>query len=465
MLGTERELRKALTLGCRVLKELGESVSPKPGVLALVFELRRATKLMNKTKVAGFTSLGPIQDAKKQAAMSVLSSMFLLSYIAGTPSKNLTAVIALRMATMTCLHGLSPQSPFGIMGFGFMQAALNDFPGSKDTCSIALDLTERIPGAEALAGRTQSLMHGLVAPWWEGKSIADIHPECVRSFHTSMAHGDIDQGFYNIINHFGIGLIRGTPIVEINADFEKYIRAMDEYQVNQTKAFSLSFWRHIRMLTGKGDHTTVDDNLDVTSLYETTNKMPKSEIMTLCDYVYEAAAQLLLGTYGNNLEDDERRMAFMMKNFDSPATQLTRSFCDMTLFLCCKILHKKAGQYQYFRFQRKMDKELEMYHKYNAPIAMGPHLLLTAENMADKPRQKTWEDIQQAYLEAMEVSRHNGGFIFVEAYGYEKLAKLADARQDRAKGMFYLQQALATYTRWGATVKITELTERLAVRR
>merc|ERR1712137_1268455 len=108
-----------------------------------------------------------------------------------------------------------------------------------------------------------------------------------------------------------------------------------------------------------------------------------------------------------------------------------------------------------------MVKVFKKWYKNKAPIAMGPYLLLVAETMANRPRRKTWEDIQQAYLEAIEVSRDNGGFVFVEAYGYEKLAKLAKARSDEPKSVFYLQEALATYTRWGATVKMTELTEQL----
>ena len=108
---------------------------------------------------------------------------------------------------------------------------------------------------------------------------------------------------------------------------------------------------------------------------------------------------------------------------------------------------------------------LRSCYKKKAQVAKAPYLLLVAESMVDKPRRKSWEDIQQAYLEAMEAARHNGGFIFVEAYGYERLAKHAQDRSDEPKALFYLQEALAMYTRWGATVKMTELSERLEGRR
>ena len=465
MLGAERRLHDALALGSLVLKELGESVSAKPGTLAMILELRRTTKLMNKTKASGFANLGLMTDPKKVAAMSVLSSMFVLSYIIGTANKNLTAITALRMVKISCKHGMAPQTPFGVAAVATIQLALGDYAGAKELSTIAFDLFDRIPGADAIAGRTKSILYGLVSPWLADKSLADIHPEYIRCFHGCMAYGDIDQGFFTPLHHLCMGLVRGTPIEELNVDFEKYIKAMDEYQSNQTMVFTLAYWRFARVLIGKGDRTVKGDNLDVTGLHKRMKEVPKSDMMVYIDIVLRTSGRILLGTYGDQLREDERHMAFVMKNFHCPRTHFLRAFCDLVVTVGSTILHKKTGKRKYYRFQNKMIKVLEKYYKGQAPIAMGPYLLAAAEAMANKPRRKTWEDFQQAYLEAIEAARHFGGFIFVEAYGYEKLAKLAEDRSDRPKVTYYLKEALATYTRWGATVKIDDLTERLAVRR
>ena len=155
----------------------------------------------------------------------------------------------------------------------------------------------------------------------------------------------------------------------------------------------------------------------------------------------------------------------MVKNMDSMAVHIVQTTGNMAIALGSRMVHKKTGQAKYYRFQRNMMSVLRSCYKKKAPVAKAPYLLLVAESMVDKPRRKSWEDIQQAYLEAMEAARHNGGFIFVEAYGYERLAKLAQDRSDEPKALFYLQEALAMYTRWGATVKMTELSERLEGRR
>ena len=140
-------------------------------------------------------------DPKKEAAMSVLSSQFALSFLVGTSRKNLTAITLLRMTRMSCLQGLSPHSPFGIAAFASIQVTLGDSGGAKETIRIAVDLNDRIDGADAFAGRTQPLIGGLISPWLEGKSFVDIPPELIRSFHTAMAHGDVDQGSYGTLHH------------------------------------------------------------------------------------------------------------------------------------------------------------------------------------------------------------------------------------------------------------------------
>ena len=465
MLGAECKFHEALALGSTVLKELGENVSAKPGLLALVFELRRATKLLNKTKAAGFDSLSLMTDPKKEAAMSVLSSMLVLSYIVGTSTKNLTAIAILRIVTLSCLHGLSPYSPYGVVCFAYIQATLGDFAQANEIALIGLNLIDRIPGADAFAGRTQLVANGLIFPWVKGNLLPDIHPRYIRSLHAAMAHGDIDQAFFGPVHHLATGAIRGTPIEELHDDYEKYIQAMKEYQVNQVIVFPLAQWQLIRMMTGRGDRTVEGDNLDVTSLYKTTGNTHKGETAFFVGYGFKAAAKIMLGTYGDDLEEDEQGMAFMIKHLDCLGTHVSRILCDVAGTVGCMILHKKTSDRKYYRFQLKIIRKLEKFYKSQAPLATAPYLLVMAETMANRPRRKTWEDIQRAYLEAIEAARENGGFVFVEAYGYEKLAKLAEDRSDGPKALFYLQEALATYTRWGATVKINELTERLAVRR
>ena len=86
--------------------------------------------------------------------------------------------------------------------------------------------------------------------------------------------------------------------------------------------------------------------------------------MTLADVTLKATTQLLLGTYGDNLEEDDRVMAFLMKNLDCPGIHLTRALSDMALALACAILHKKTGRrkpiecvgYSY-RFERQQGQE------------------------------------------------------------------------------------------------------------
>ena len=93
---------------------------------------------------------------------------------------------------------------------------------------------------------------------------------------------------------------------------------------------------------------------------------------------------------------------------------------------------------------------------------MGPYLLLLAESMVQRPKRNSWDSIQAAYRTAVEVSQENGGNMVVECYSFERLSALSKKYNDAESEVFYLKQALESYTRWGATAKISVLSREVA---
>ena len=88
---------------------------------------------------------------------------------------------------------------------------------------------------------------------------------------------------------------------------------------------------------------------------------------------------------------------------------------------------------------------------------MAPYSLLCAEKLMGNGRTKSWESVEDRFLDTIETARRHGGYLAVEAYSYERLAGLAADRNDDRKSRKYLGEALATYTKWGATEKIKQL--------
>ena len=92
----------------------------------VVVELTCPKKAANTTATL---TIPLMQDAAKSAAMSVLSSLFLHSFVSGQNCTNLSAAIILRMHRFSCDYGLSVHTPFVIAGLTNTMVNLGDLCG------------------------------------------------------------------------------------------------------------------------------------------------------------------------------------------------------------------------------------------------------------------------------------------------------------------------------------------------
>ena len=460
-LSSNRQTHEAIKLASKVLGLLGEPVPTKPGVLQVVLEYRRARSVVNKAKALGLASLPRMTSATKLAALNVMGLGFVQAYEAGSKFKNWAAILALRMATVTCLHGLCFYSPVALSPFSAVQCNLGDFEGSRDTARVALDLLDRIEGTEGVVAKVEGGIAGAITPWLENKSLADIQPDLLRCHHRAMAHGDVQFAFICVGHHLCCGVIRGTPIPEMNNEFVRYIGEMDEYQMNQYKVFSLGFFRMVRILTGRGDVTCSGDTLNVTFLYKEMKLLPQTEFVACVGSAFQIVPKILLGTFGlqQNLKEDCRLLDALIKHPKAASMHLSRSICDLALALGCIELYKQTGKRMYKRNGRKVFQWLEMLYKKKSSLGMGTYRLICAEQMVANPRKRSssWENIEAAYVDAVDLSRRIGGFAAVEGFALERLAEQARRHGNMDSSASYRRDALALYGRWGATEKVRQL--------
>ena len=458
-LASDRKVDEAIKLGIKVLGLLGERVPAKPGILRVVLELRTTTKLMNKAKEAGFMSLPKMADPSKMAVLKIVGKIIVLSVMSGSKYKNFSGVLFLRLGAMCCLHGLSPHLPLSVQSYAAVQCSLGQFEECREFTMLASDLLNSIEGigcneAEAMAGK-----HALLSPWWEGVSLADAQPEFPRCYHKAMSYGNVSLAFICGCHHMVCALIRGTPIPELDKDFERYIDGMDQFQMNHTKIVALGYWRMARSLSGRDDRTCAGDSLAVTHLYRELESLPQTEFMICSGIAFQILPRILLGTFGadETLEEDKKMLTVLMNDPEAVGIYFSRTFLDLALALGCMVLHKKTGKWKYKRSGWKVFQWLEKLHGKKASIAMGPYRLIRAEQMAVEGDKHSWESIQAEYIDAVEQSRRHGGFAAVEGYAFERLAVLAAGHDDHDTSQMYYRQALTTYENWGASEKVKQL--------
>ena len=201
VLGSRGEVAEAQTLGVMVLRQLGESMSHRPSILHVLYELFRSSRYMNRAKEKGFLNLPPLKDPAKIAAMTVLSSMLLYSFMLGTKYENSFAVTCLRIARISCRDGLSTHSPFGIVGYSAIQTTLGFYREAFETAKIGLDLLEHIEGADVFAARNIVGTFSTIAPM-AGQSLEEIHHQFLRGYHVGVASGDVDYAYFSVVREW-----------------------------------------------------------------------------------------------------------------------------------------------------------------------------------------------------------------------------------------------------------------------
>ena len=457
-LASKNQIEDALRLGCEVLTQLGEPMRVRPGLLQLMRELRKTTALMKSTMEAGFDTLPFMTEPLRHAALSVLVTVSHLCYTTGVRHKNLMVICILRMAKISCLYGLSPLAPYSVMGFAVLQENLGDMASARETAMISLDLIDKIPGADATAGRTTAVVWSVIGIWCGGKVLPEIQPIYIRCHHMCMAHGDIDLAFFPVYDDLNCDVIRGTPIAEVDAKFQKNIGEMDDYNMNHIKVLTLGPWRVVRLLTGRGDYTVDGDLIDVTALYEELKNVPEPEQQAFVD-AFKIVAKVVLDEYGSaeTLVEDEKLIKAIIKYSDAPQFHVSRALYDFALGVGSMKLFAVTRKRKYRGASRQVFQWLSGLHKHKAPLSEGLYQVFVAEQLAQAPtRRNKWEATERTFLQAIEACRQNGGFAAVEGYSYERLAKLASIKE-RSKEDMYLREALAVYKRWGASEKVTKL--------
>ena len=465
VLGSRGDTEAALKLGIAVLRRLGEVIPKRPNRLHVVFEFFRASRLMQKTKGAGFLNLRPMKDPVKNAAMKVLSSVFLYSAMLGTDGDRFFAIVSSRMARMSCIHGLSAHTPYGITGFASLQGSLGDFGRAWDNASIALELLDCIEGAEEHAARTLVPVFGSLAPW-AGRNLKEVHVEFLRSYHVGVSHGDINFAYYGIVNHIFSSFFIGEMHLDVlNEECVMYSNEMEEFQVNVPKWLLAAAWQTVRELLGPS--ISEPSSLHTGGVDEMMNEMWRQEsnaVVATANASFQVWSKLVLGTMGQSDTLAEDQCLLNLVSVHQQRVQ-PRHFLNVYTTLCfglgcLELLRVTKKRWRYFRQARQALRLLGRWDKQGVTMASAPHALLAAEMLlcssSSSTNAKTAETLETAFLKAAKLSGDKGRSLLLEARSYERLSGIAKGMDD-AKSSQYREKCLQLYTQWGAHTKLEQL--------
>ena len=460
VLGSRGDLQAALHLGLAVLSRLGVRIPERPNVIHVLRELMRSSRLMKKCKRTGFVNLPTMKDPIKKAAMEVLASMWLYSFMLGSKFEKMFAVVGLRMASMSCQYGLSEHAPYALVAFASIENTLGKFEAAYETAKIGVQLLDTIDGAYDLASRTWLPAFSIIVPW-AGQPLEDARSNFLRSYHVGVSLGDLEFAYLSGICNVGSSYFIGdSPLDVLKADLERYIMEMEEFQVNIPKWIALSMWEPLRALVGKYGEDEAH-TVDITLLNEM--KAEQNENVLLTRGTNQVAANLVMSSIGRSesLEEDRKLVHMIESNLAAVHNHFSVIYSAFVLAIACFDLVSNTNLKQYRKKGRKLARRMEGWHKKGAVCAGPLALFLKAECARDSMLKKgkamsssEASAVEKAYLDAVKASQERGSIcIYVEALSYERLAELMDEKETTV----YLAKATETYSRWGAQAKVDRL--------
>jgi predicted ATPase len=121
-LGSQHRICEAIDTSLGLLKDLQEPLPSKVGILAVLLEARKTSKMLRKFSDKDLLLLPRLTDRKKLAAMHIFNIVFMYNLVSRPLS---AALISMRIVQVSIRHGLSEVSSIGFSSYGMF--VLNNF--------------------------------------------------------------------------------------------------------------------------------------------------------------------------------------------------------------------------------------------------------------------------------------------------------------------------------------------------
>ena len=141
--------REALEAGFAALKLLGVDLDMEVGTAGVVAELVRTQFMLRKFKLDSLHTLPDLTDANIRAAMDVMQSIILASFVQGA---NLFVVLFLRQVQLALRYGGSIYSAYAFSNLGAVFAGMNNYANARKMYISAAAMLERFPASPNVAG-------------------------------------------------------------------------------------------------------------------------------------------------------------------------------------------------------------------------------------------------------------------------------------------------------------------------
>ena len=429
---------------------LGIDMSAHPSDVEVVKAFESIWSSLGDRRIGALIDLPLITDPDKQAAMEILSRLYIPAYYS---DNNLFYLHICHGVDLSLRYGNSAASTYAYGWFGVLLATVFGLPvDGQAFARLAHDLMERY---RFLAYKAPVNMFLKFVAYWS--QTLDKMIEYSRAMLTAgVETGDVAGACFSFSETI-LGMIsRGDPLSEVHLEAERGLDFVRRAGFRDVFDLITGLDRFVLSMRGQTMHlsTFADDRL---SEAEFEARLPEDRMPTLV-FFYHAVklmGRFFFGDFDAALASGKKSRALLWAGLFSVQSHYFYFYYALTLAACFDRFSPEERK-EALAVLAAHEAQLREWARNSPPTFHHAHCLVCAEIARITGKELT---AMRLYEEAIKSARDHG-FVQNEALANELAARFYLERELEKIARTYLSEARSCYLRWEADGKVRQLDER-----
>lgn len=455
--GDQLNLKQALDTGIQAVTDLSVTIPRRPGVLRVLWDLRKTDKLTKGMTGEEFLWLPKMTNQRKKHAMRFLCSMIMYCWSIGNDA--LLAVIFMKALRLSVQYGTCEYSPIGVAGYGLLLASLGRFDDAFRFGDLAMHMLDKDEKGKECSKVVVSVIVNAWCSHWRRPMVDGLDP-LLEGHHVGiMQSGDIAFACVAAGTYCVLYMYTGLPLAPFALDARKFIQCMHDFDQLIALVYAVVPLQMSLNLMGESDDPFL------------LNGEAMNEEEFLRDLKKTCQTSGLFSTY-----NFQQQLAYILGDIDT-ACKHSRALWALNfnafkghvhwngaLFFSGLVELAYARKHGAKKAPKRAMKYLSIVSGHEREGGINQHpvrLLLEAESATFVGNSNLHsEDVRKMFDKAIAAAIRSG-FINFAAIANERAAEyMLDTCEDEYWGKSYMTNALDCYSRWGAKVKVSQIRQK-----
>jgi PAS domain S-box-containing protein len=441
--------QQAVATGIECLQLFGIELVPHPSRERVDAEYQKVREVLGDRAIESLLDLPASTNPEIEAAQRVMVDLYPPAYM--TDGGKLYALMTCMSVKLTLLHGTSEPSAHAYAWFGcILGAAFGKYEEGYRFGKLACALAES-RGFAAQLGRIQYAM-GLISSWLEPIGVSIEHYR--RAFHTGVETGDLFWAGYTAAQLIALSLIRGDPLDEVWQETEDFLAFNRRTRYGLAADLMLSHQRYVASVQGTRGTPSFLARFDEPA-FEARLGPDRMSTMVCWYWILKLAACFTDGDYPTALTASRNAEAVLWGSWGQIQLLDYHFFAALTLTATGPPAAAARDDWR-----TRLGAHLEQLQQWAAQCPqtfLDKALLVSAEIARVEGRDL---EAMRLYEDAIQAARQSGSARH-EAIANELAASFYLQHALARAGLACLEEARASYLRWGAPARAKRLDARI----